>query len=66
MLEIAELASVVTQDPSALTQNRVKRFHNNGVTVVARRNGEWGTLVRQGVDAIMTNTPARYAQWCRL
>ncbi len=66
VLEIAELATVVTQAPSALTQHRVKRFHNNGVTVIARRNGEWGTLVRQHVDAIMTNLPARYAQWCRL
>ncbi len=65
---ISEFAEVVTVDPGDLTSHpsRVNRFHDHGVTVIARRSGLPGEMRDLGVDGRITNDPAGFAEWCGL
>ncbi len=65
---LSEVAEVVTVAPADLLEypSRVRRFHENGVTVIVRRGDNLASMQGLGVDGAMTNDPAGFAEWCRL
>ncbi len=68
VVSLSEVAEVVTVAPADLLEHpsRVRRFHENGVTVIVRRGNNLASMQRLGVDGALTNDPGVFAAWCGL
>jgi glycerophosphoryl diester phosphodiesterase len=61
-------ASIIAPNFKLVTPEKVKRAHDAGLTVVpwtANDPGTWEQLVAAGVDAIITDDPARLIGWLK-